>query len=131
MALRDRVQELLDFLKTNPPVEQVYERFYDENVVVQENLQPPRVGRALSIERQQRMNANVKEVHEVKISTVLVDGDRSVIETHIDLTTLDGYRIRIEELGLQTWKDGRIIHERFFYDPSNIKGNAKEINELH
>lgn len=29
MALRDRVQELLDFLKTNPPVEQVYERFYD------------------------------------------------------------------------------------------------------
>lgn len=41
MALRDRVQELLDFLKTNPPVEQVYERFYDENVVVQENLQHP------------------------------------------------------------------------------------------
>lgn len=131
MALRDRVQELLDFLKTNPPVEQVYERFYDDNVVVQENLQPPRVGRAMSIERQQRMNANVKEVHEVKIGAVLVDGDRSVIETHIDMTTLDGYRIRIEELGLQTWQDGRIVHERFFYDPSNIQGNAKEINDVH
>jgi hypothetical protein len=46
MTLRDRVQELLDFQKTNPSVEQIYERFYDENVVVQENLQTPRVGRA-------------------------------------------------------------------------------------
>lgn len=34
MTLRDRVQELLDFQKINAPVEQIYERFYDENVVV-------------------------------------------------------------------------------------------------
>jgi hypothetical protein len=39
----------------------------------------------MSIERQQRMNANVKEVHEVKIGAVLVDGDRSAIETHADV----------------------------------------------
>lgn len=128
--LHDRVQELLEFLKTNPSPEQVYEQFYDENVVVQENLQPPRVGRALSIERQQRMNANVKELHEFKIGAVLVDGDRSIIEAHIDITTQDGYRTRIEELAMQR-RDGRIVHERFFYDPSNIQGNAKEINAIH
>lgn len=131
MTLRDRVQELLDFQKTNPPVEQIYERFYDENVVVQENLQTPRVGRAISIDRQQRMNANVKEVHDFKIGAVLVDGDRSVIELHLELTTVDGYRIRLEEVGMQTWKNDRIIHERYFYDPSSIQGNAKEINEVH
>lgn len=44
MNLRDRFQELLEFQKTNPTVEEVYERFYDENVIVQENLNPPRVG---------------------------------------------------------------------------------------
>ena len=129
--LRDRVQELLDFLKTNPSPEQVYEQFYDENVVVQENLQPSRVGRAISIERQKRMNSNVKEVHEFKIGAVLVDGDRSVIEAHIDMTTLDGHHIRIEELAMQTWRDGRIVHERFFYDPGNIQGTAREINAIH
>lgn len=131
MEVRDRVQELLDFLKTNPPVEQVYERFYDENVVVQENLQPPRVGRTISIERQLRMNANVKEVHDFAIGAVLVDGDRSVIEMRIEATTVDGYRLHIEELGMQTWRDGRIVHERFFYDPSSMQGNAKEINAMH
>ncbi|MDX2214020.1 MAG: SnoaL-like domain-containing protein [Oculatellaceae cyanobacterium bins.114] len=139
MNLRQRVQELLEFLATNPPPEQVYETFYAEDVVVQENLQPPRIGRSLSIERQQRMNANLKEVHEFKIGAVLVDGfteahpldGQSVIEAHIDLSTQDGYRIRIEELAIQTWKDGKIIHERFFYDPGNIQGEAKAINAIH
>lgn len=139
MNLRDRVQELLDFQKTNPTVEETYETFYAEDVVVQENLQPPRVGRALSIERQKRMNANVQEVHEFNIGAVLVDGfsethpldGHSVMEMHLEITTVDGYRIRIEELGLQTWKEGRIVQERYFYDPLNIQGNSKEINEVH
>lgn len=42
------------------------------------------------------MNANVKEVHEFKIGTVLVDSDLSVIEMHLELITIDGYRIRLE-----------------------------------
>jgi hypothetical protein len=131
MEVRDRVRELLDFFQTNPPVEQIYERFYDENVVVQENLQPPRVGRAISIDRQKRMNENVKEIHDFQIEAVLVDGDRSVIEMHLDLTTKDGYRIHIEELGMQTWKNGMIVRERYFYDPSSFQGKAKEINQMH
>lgn len=52
MSINNRIHELLEFFKANPPLEAVYEQFYDENVVVQENLQPPRIGRALSIERQ-------------------------------------------------------------------------------
>lgn len=131
MSDNNRIHELLEFFKTNPPPEEVYERYYDENVVVQENMQPPRVGRALSIERQKLMNANVKEIHYFKIGAVLVDGDRSMVEMHLDATTLDDYRIHIEEVGLQTWKDGRIIHERYFYDPSSFDGKAKEYNQMH
>jgi hypothetical protein len=52
MSNNNRIHELLEFFKTNPPPEEVYDRYYDENVVVQENLQLPRVGRSLSIERQ-------------------------------------------------------------------------------
>jgi hypothetical protein len=70
MSVNNRINELLEFFKTNPPPEEVYKRYYDENVVVQENMQPPRVGRALSIERQKLMNANVKEIHDFKIGAV-------------------------------------------------------------
>jgi hypothetical protein len=74
MSVNNRMLELLEFFKTNPPPEEVYERYYDKNVVVQENMQPPRVGRAMSIERQKLMNADVKEIHYFKIGAVLVDG---------------------------------------------------------
>jgi hypothetical protein len=131
MSVNNRMHELIEFFKTNPPPEAVYEQFYDENVVVQENLQLPRVGRKLSIERQKLMNANIKEVHDFKIVTVLVDGDRSMVEMHIEATTLDGYHFRLEEVGLQTWKDGKIISERYFYDPANFEGKAKEYNQIH
>jgi len=97
---------------------------------VQENLQPPRIGRAVSIERQKLMNANIKEVYNFKIGAVLVDGDRSMVEMHLDATTHDGYRIQLEEVGLQTWKDGKIIHERYFYDPASFEGKAKEFNQM-
>jgi hypothetical protein len=130
MSINNRMYELQEFSKTNPSPAAVYEEFYDENVVVQENLQPPRVGRALSIERQQLMNANIKEVHNLKIGAVLVDGDRSMVEMHLEATTHDGYRIQLAEVGLQTWKDGRIIHEQYFYDPSNVEGKAKEYNQM-
>ena len=131
MSNANRMLELLEFFKTNPPAEEVYERYYDEHVVVQENMQPPRVGRALSIERQKLMNANIAEIHSFTIGAVLIDGDRSMVEMQLDATTKDGYRIRIEEVGLQTWKDGRIIHERYFYDPSSFEGKAKEYNQMH
>ncbi len=77
------------------------------------------------------MNENTKEVHEFKVVNVLADGEHSAIEAHTDATTADGHRIRIEEVGLQTWKDRRIVRERYFYAPSNIEGKAKEINALH
>lgn len=131
MSVNNRMHELIEFFKTNPPPEEVYERYYDENVVVQENMQPSRIGRALSIERQKLMNENVKEILDFKIGAVLVDGDRSMVEMHLDATTKDGHRLKIEEVGLQTWKDGKIIHERYFYDPASFDGKAKEYNQIH
>ncbi|AFY96484.1 nuclear transport factor 2 family protein [Chamaesiphon minutus] len=131
MSTNNRMHELIEFFKTNPPPEAIYEEYYAENVVVRENQQPPRVGRALSIERQKLMNANIKEVHEFKIGAILVDGDRSMAEMSLDATTHDGYRIKLEEVGLQTWQDGKIIHERYFYDPASFDGKAKEYNQMH
>jgi hypothetical protein len=68
MSNNNRIHELLEFFKTNPPPEEVYDRYYDENVVVQENLQPARVGRSLSIERQKLMNANIREINDFQRS---------------------------------------------------------------
>jgi ketosteroid isomerase-like protein len=70
---------------------------------------------------------------------VLIDGvgeaypkdTRSMVEMHLDATTKDGHRLRLEEVGLQTWKDGKITHERYFYDPSGFAGKVQEYNQMN
>lgn len=77
------------------------------------------------------MNANIQEIHEFKIGAVLVDDDRSMVEMLLDATTKDGHHIHLEEVGFQTWQNGKIIHERYFYDPSSFDGKAKKYNQMH
>jgi hypothetical protein len=131
MNTRESVMALLELVKNRASVEEVYETFYHEDCVSQENLLPPRKGRALSIERQNKVNAALQEIHDFGIGAVLVDGDQSVIQWYFETTTVDGFRGRLDELALHTWKDGKIVHERFFYDASVFQGILKELNQIH
>lgn len=119
MPTRSRVQDLVRYVVDNRLVEALQE-FYHDDVVMQENAEPPRVGLAASIERQKMAKAMTAEIHEVKAVAVLVDGDCAVIEWHAEWTLAGGLRVRIEEVALQTWRGDRIIHERFFYDPTPL-----------
>jgi hypothetical protein len=131
MNTRESVMALLELVKNRASVEEVYETFYHEDCVSQENQLPPRKGRALSIERQNKVNAALKEIHDFGIGAVLVDGDHSVIQWYFEATTIDGFRGRLDELALYTWKDGKIINERFFYDSSAMQGVLLELNRIH
>lgn len=94
--------------------------FYADDVVIQENNQPPRVGRAASIARNRDAVQWTRAVHEISVPRVLIDGNLVVIEWHAEWTLSSGQRIRIEELALQSWEGNRIVFERFFYDPQPL-----------
>lgn len=119
MPDRDRVSRLAEHIETGKLIEALTE-FYHPDVVMQENSLLPRVGLAVSLERQKKAMALTAEVHEVKIVSILVDGDLVAMECHAEWTTSEGARVRIEQVSLQTWRDGKVIHERFFYDPTPL-----------
>lgn len=119
MPDRQRVEDLVRHTIEGKLIEAL-ETLYHDDVVMQENSMPPRVGLAASIERQKMAQAAAMEIHEVKAVSVLIDGDRVAIEWHEEWTLPNGARVRVEEVALQTWKGGRIIHERFFYDMSPL-----------
>lgn len=125
MPDRKRVESLVQHTVEGRLIEAL-ETFYHEDVVMQENNLPPRIGLAASIERQKMAKAAAMEIHEIKAASVLIDGDRAAIEWHAEWTLPNGTRVRVEEVALQTWKDDRIIHERFFYDMSPLIGAGIE-----
>lgn len=59
----------------------------------------------------------------------MVDGEEAIIEWVFDFTTRGGQRIRMEEIAQQTWRQGRIERERFFFDPASVV-EASEVREV-
>lgn len=119
MVDRSRINSLIAYTLENRLIEALNE-FYHLDVVMQENCQPPRVGLAVSLERQRAAQAMTAKIHEVKAAIVLHDGDNAAIEWHAEWSMVGGSRFRIEEIALQRWRGDRIIHERFFYDPAGF-----------
>lgn len=37
----------------------------------------------------------------------------------LDFTGVDGERMRLDQVALQTWRDGYIVNERFLYDTTS------------
>lgn len=55
------------------------------------------------------------------METILVDGDRVVINWVFDVTDKGGKTRRLDELALQIWDGDRIAREPFYYDPGQMR----------
>lgn len=60
--------------------------------------------------------ANAHDVHSSEAQGPYVNGDQFVVRFTIDLTAREtGQRMQLDEVGLYTLKDGKVVEERFFY----------------
>ncbi len=94
-----------------------FERFYHEDVVMQENTDPPCEGKAANRAREQKFVENVEQMHEVSLHGVAVADDLSYSEWIFDISFKGGFRVRTTQVAARRWRDGQVIHERFYYKP--------------
>ena len=120
MPARERVQALVAMVEAGRFVEAI-EQFYAEDATMQENNAPPRGPRAKLVEGEKKTLAAHKEVRTLPGTTFVVEGDVAVIRWRFVFTRQDGTGFRMEELAHQRWRGDRIVEERFFYDPGQIK----------
>jgi RimJ/RimL family protein N-acetyltransferase len=93
------------------------EEFYTADASMQENNLPPRRGRDALVASERKVLARMKSVRSQCMRPVLVNGDLAVVRWIFEFETLEGARIRMEELAYQRWEADQIAEERFFYDP--------------
>jgi len=117
MPTRERVAQLIALVEQGRYVEAI-EAFYAEDASMQENLQPPRKGRAALVAGERKVLAAFKQVRTLPVDRFLVDGDRVVIHWVFEFMRHDGQTFRQDELAWQRWRGDRIVEERFYYDPA-------------
>ena len=118
MPSRDQVTRLVRLVEANRILDAIDE-FYDDDVSMQDNLEPPVVGKAANRERERAFFGGIT-VHGHRALSTAIDGDQVVIHWLFEFTGGDGKRYRLDQLSHQSWKDGRIVRERFYYDSARI-----------
>ena len=120
MPSRQRVGEFIGVVESGDHVGAI-ERFYTEDASMQENSAPPRVGLRTLIEHERAALARMKRIDTHRVKTFLVDGDFVVINWVFEVTDSAGVTRSLDELTLQEWRGDRVFHERFYYDPAQMR----------
>ena len=93
---------------------QAFDSFYDDDVVMQEGNQPPRVGKQSNRDYEEKFFASIAEFHGAELHASAVQGDRSFSEWTFDVTLKDGVRVTNTQIAARKWKHGKVIWERFY-----------------
>jgi sulfate adenylyltransferase subunit 1 len=92
------------------------EKYYADNVQLQENNDAPRVGKTLAIAHEKGNMERVK-YFKINIKSSVLDETQGLVmgEMYVDFETLKGVKIEMNEAFVQRWENGKIVFERFYY----------------
>jgi len=115
MSRNVRIHELLDYVRQGRVMDAMNE-FYAADVVMEEPAYGRTVGLAANLEREQKFVDSVREFKGFEAPTVAVGEDCSLYENVMDWVDVEGNEIHVEQVSVAQWKDGKIVHERFYYN---------------
>lgn len=114
-TLQQRLQGLFDHIRTGKIVEAMNE-FYDPDAVMQDNANPPTKGLAANIEREKQFLNGVKEWKGFHVTASAVGENVTLYECVMEFIATNGQPVRLEQVSVAKWNNGKIVHERFYYD---------------
>lgn len=113
--LQQRLQDLFGYVRQGKIIEAMNE-FYDQDTAMQENANPPTKGLAANIEREKQFLNGVKEWKGFNVTASAVGDNVTFYECTIDFIATTGQPVHMEQVSVAKWKNGKIIHERYYYD---------------
>jgi len=113
--LQQRLNNLFDYIRQGKIVDAMSE-FYDNDTVMQDNANPPTKGRAANIEREKQFLSGVKEWKGLTVTASGVGDNVTFYESTMDFIATNGQPIHLEQVSVAKWSNGKIVHERFYYD---------------
>ena len=120
LAVGKRLVELCNQHKEK----QAMEELYAANIVSVEAMQGPNMPQRIegidAVRKKGEWWVSNHEIHSSSAAGPYPHGDRFIVNFKYDVTSktgpMAGQRMKLDECGLYTVKDGKIVQEEFFYD---------------
>jgi ketosteroid isomerase-like protein len=115
-------KKLVDFCKEGKHMEAI-DALYSTNIVSVEAGAPPnsspRSEGVAAVKGKGEWWVQNHDVHKAEVDGPFPHGDRFIVRFKYDVTAkagpMAGKRFTMDEAGLYTVKDGKVVHEEFFY----------------
>jgi hypothetical protein len=94
---------------------EAFEKYYGDDVVMQENETPAIFGKAANRNRELNFFSKVTEFRAMEVKAVAYGEDVIISEWFVDYTHAEWGKVTHDQVSVQRWKDGKVVHERFYY----------------
>lgn len=112
--LEQSLHELNKLVSTGNALE-AFEKFYHDDVTMQENNDTPTVSKEANRQREIEFFSNVTEFRGAEVKGLGVGDNISFVVWNYDYTHKDWGVKNYSQVAIQEWKDGKIINEKFVY----------------
>lgn len=113
-TLIEKISNLNDLVLQGKAME-AFEKYYHEDVIMQENENPPTTGKEANRKREEYFYASITEFRSAQPLKVTVGESISMVEWLYDYTHKDWGIKNYSQVSVQEWKDGQIVKEKFYY----------------
>ena len=93
----------------------IFEQYYSDDVVMQENENPPTVGKEANRQREIDFFSKVTEFRGMELKNVAFGDDVIISEWYNDYTHAEWGSRQYHQVSVTKWKDGKIVSEKFYY----------------
>jgi hypothetical protein len=105
----------INTLVTTGKLMDAFEKYYHDDVSMQENNLPPTVSKDANRKRELQFLDNVTAFRAAEVKGIAVGDDISYVTWSYDYTHKEWGERKYTQVSVQHWQDGKIINEQFFY----------------
>ncbi|WP_024772345.1 SnoaL-like domain-containing protein [Aquimarina macrocephali] len=112
--VKEQVMALNAMIKKGLILE-AFEKFYANDVIMQENENPPTFGKDANRELEKAFVSNITQFRNAEVTNVLINDTISVVQWAFDFDHKEWGTRNYLQLAIQRWENGQIINEKFYY----------------
>lgn len=116
MSLQSQDQELNQMI-LNGKILEAFDKFYADDVVMQEDSDEPRRGKDANRAYEEQFVSSIQDFHGGEVRSVAYNEEDGVTtsEWFMDISLEGQGRQQMEQVAVRRWENGKVKHERFYH----------------
>ncbi len=114
-TLLEKITDLNDLVLQGKALE-AFDKYYDENIIMQENENEPTIGKRNNRKREEDFFNNIIDFKAANPRKVTIGENVTMVEWHYHYEHKEWGTRNYSQISVQEWVNGKIIKEKFYYN---------------